>query len=582
MGIFGCNICFKKEENDDDDDKKNRKKWKNKFIRNSKIIINNSSETIIEEYFLNNTIYEKDPLEDYEIIKNLNSTKNQVIKKVNKGMKLFEKLYIMECIEEINKDINYILNDIFKLNTKGIVKINSLYQFGNKLYAIYDNIEHNLLKEERIDVEIKYRKQIIEQLFNIVNYLHEHNIYNIGIDFDTLFLQKKATKKILKKKLNTSKELNINKNIMAYSLSVSLVNILQANYNISSIQFYSPEIIKQINKYKINTKEIYSVNKNDEWSCGIFLYYLITGEFPYKEDDINNNNNLDLSFNQFNNSNESEKDLLLKLLEKDANKRISIKECLEHPFIKDNLEEDKISIEEKKENNDSKKEEPVNERINEQKIEVEISNEEKEIEEKEINRNAKQIKEEEKDSQENSISDLNEKDINLLKKLLDAKKPINKLHELAIAYLSYHFINEDEKIIIKNLFDYLDTNKDGKITEEDIINAFNKNKIQFTLYKIKQILDVFDYDLTNGIDFQNFLRHLCSKEELLRKENLKKLFDAIDINKNNFINEQDIYNFITDESITNIVFEKNFLETLGIKDNDKICFEQFTDLFKNK
>ena len=263
MGIFGCNICFKREENDDDDDKKNRKKWKNKFIRNSKIIINNSSETIIEEYFLNNTIYEKDPLEDYEIIKNLNSTKNQVIKKVNK----------------FNKDINYILNDIFKLNTKGIVKINSLYQFGNKLYAIYDNIEHNLLKEERIDVEIKYRKQIIEQLFNIVNYLHEHNIYNIGIDFDTLFLQKKATKKILKKKLNTSKELNINKNIMAYSLSVSLVNILQANYNISSIQFYSPEIIKQINKYKINTKEIYSVNKNDEWSCGIFLYYLITGEY---------------------------------------------------------------------------------------------------------------------------------------------------------------------------------------------------------------------------------------------------------------------------------------------------------------
>ena len=78
------------------------------------------------------------------------------------------------------------------------------------------------------------------------------------------------------------------------------------------------------------------------------------------------------------------------------------------------------------------------------------------------------------------------------------------------------------------------------------------------------------------------MRHLCSKEELLRKENLKKLFDAIDINKNNFINEQDIYNFITDESITNIVFEKNFLETLGIKDNDKICFEEFTDLFKNK
>ena len=57
---------------------------------------------------------------------------------------------------------------IFKLNNKGIVKVNCIYKYSSKLFIIYDNIENNLLKEEKLDINIKYRKEIIENLFNII------------------------------------------------------------------------------------------------------------------------------------------------------------------------------------------------------------------------------------------------------------------------------------------------------------------------------------------------------------------------------------------------------------------------------
>ena len=180
----------------------------------------------------------------------------------------------------------------------------------------------------------------MERLFKTINYLHEQNIYNIGLNFDNFILQKmelKSKKKIIRKKKN-SKEIDLEKNLVSYLFSLSVVDFLKLNYDMSSIEFYSPEIIKQIYIKKIIQKEKFNKDdRSDEWNCGHFLYYIITGELPFKGKDIDDfyicleKTDLDLSSPKFNS--ETEKDLLLKLLEKNEKKRISITECLSHPYI---------------------------------------------------------------------------------------------------------------------------------------------------------------------------------------------------------------------------------------------------------
>ena len=584
MGNFVCDICSKNEEKYEDDNDNNDEKFmkvRSSIMNDLKLSMNNSSGTVSSFQFIENNYFKTNPLEEYEIIKKLTPTKCQVIKKQDKGMKLFSKLLIMESLEQYSKNIKRIMNDIFKLNNKGIVKVNCIYKYSSKLFIIYENIENNILKEGNIDINIKYRKEIIENLFNIIKTIHDNNIYNIDLNLDNIILQKKTKKKILKKKSNEEKKFKENNNDnITYSISVSIINILQQNYTPKSIQFYSPEIIDQIYKYKIYTKNIYKENKNDEWGCGIFLYYLITGELPFKENDFYNIH-LDLSSNKFNNSNEQEKDLLLKLLEKDENKRLSIKECLEHPFIKENIEH--INTEEKGDNIENiieeykiiKKEENK-ENIKEVKLELNEDNKEKNEKEENTKDN--------KDINENIENDMIENediDCDLLKQLLYIKKPVNKLQEMALAYLSYNFINKEEETKINNLFNSLDRDKDNKIEKEDIIYAFNKNKIEFSTEQINKILSVFDYDSNLGLNNQDFLRHLCNKEKLFTEENMKKLFDDIDINKNGYITNEDIFNITTDESMINIVFEKNFLDELGIKGNDIIKYEQFSNIILN-
>ena len=88
--------------------------------------------------------------------------------------------------------------------------------------------------------------------------------------------------------------------------------------------------------------------------------------------------------------------MLLKLLEKDEKKRISIQECLEHPFIKENLEE--INTEEKGDNIDNivgefkiiKKEEKEDKK--EIEDELKEDNKEKINEEKEMKKRKKKMK----------------------------------------------------------------------------------------------------------------------------------------------------------------------------------------------
>ena len=517
MGIF---VCFQYEDEDEDKDEKN-----SNIINNDiKISIHDLTPSLDISRVLYNKVFERDPLEDYKIVKEISKSKSQVSRKEDKE----GKIYMMEKIDEYDKNINNMINEILQLDHQYISKIYYIYIYLDNYYIIYDNNENNLLKEGEIDIGLKFRISIIERLFQTINYLHEQNIYNIGLNLDIIFLQKmemKTKKKIIRKKKN-SKDIDTENKTISYIFSLTINDVLKLNYDKAYIEFYSPEIIKQIFIKNIIQKEKNNTSdKNDEWGCGILLYYLITGELPFKGKDLDEiyisfeKTSLDLSSPKFNN--EFEKDLLLKLLEKDENKRISISECLEHPYITQQI----------------------------------IKPEPKEIE---------------------------DIDIDILKSLFNIEKPASKFHEVIIAYLTYNFISEDEKHKINYLFNYIDKDKDNKITEEDLIKVFDQKNIKYNPEQIKHILFVFDYDLNNCIQYQEFSRHLCNKEELFKEENMKNVFNVIDINNNNYIDQQDVLNFIQkDESTTNFVIENEFMERFGMNVDDKITYEEFCDAIIN-
>lgn len=434
-----------------------------------------------------------------------------------------------------NKDFLKKAENLQLLEHSNILILYEVYIYGNNYYLICEeNKEQNLFKRiESGTLDESITKKIMEQIFNSITYLHEKNIYNIGLKLDDLFLLElklKGGKKVIKKKSgknvaqdNGDKKENESKK--TYSLKLSAINYLEEEYENSKncFYYYPPEIIRQIeekNLVKINENK--DNNTYDEWVCGIIMYYLLSGEFPFKgetQKDISSsikNNDIDFSSKKFDNISESCKNLISKLLEKDQNKRIKAKDCCQELFFTGKSEE--------------------------------------------------KIKKVEK---------LDEDSLEILQSLLKVTKPISKFHEVITAYLCLNFIDKDEKNLLSDLFKYIDEDNNNVLSKEDLKKAFDKNDITYDEEDIKHILDVFDYDQNKLIQLQEFLRVLCNKKALFTHEHIQNVFNTIDSDKNDIITAEDIKEFIGSNENDKKKVEKEFMEPFGMKPDDKLMYHQF-------
>ena len=548
--------CCKKKDDDDILDKEINNRSDNivsnigdKYCKGTvKIEINDTTSSYDNQNLINSSgIYKNqfdaDPMKKYKIVSELSENLKSVCLIDNPLA-----VRLMKIIPKKSKANNKNKNDPFLVEAEklqllehpNILKIFEIYIYNNNYYIIFDKFEENNLVEKVKNDEWVPNEEaikiIMNYLFNSIVYLHEKNVFNIELKLKVLSISPiviRSSKKILKKR-KQSEEGNSkqNNNTVNYELKLSVVDYLKENYELSEVDkllFYSPEIFEQIEQNNIfkNTYNVsnYINNTYDEWACGVLMYYLISGEYPFKgetkEEIYSNikNTNLDFSSAKFNSFSQECKDLISKLLEKDQNKRIKCNECFNHPFMK-----------------------------------------------------------EEKLKREDSEISLDLDSIDLLKNLLNIKKPKSKFHELIIAYLSFNFINKDEEKKLKFLFNYIDKDHNNIISEEDIKESFTKNNIEFTEEQIKNILYVFDYDKNNLIQYQEFLRVLCGKEDLYKEENMRSVFNVIDDDKDEYINADDLKKFVpNNEGIKNKI-EEEFMAPFGMNPNDKMIFNQFYEI----
>ena len=243
--------------------------------------------------------------------------------KYNKNNTNKEKVY-SRIIQEMN--ISKKLHNKNIMETYAHVKIDDDYNFCVLEYGKNGDLEYflkHLLKRSLIsETAINYfSKQILEGL----EYLHRQcKIVHMDIKPGNILIDS-----------------NLCAKIADFSVSCSYGNFEPDNIVkfpfVGTGKFMPPEIIAK-NNMKIKDSE-----KIDIYSLGVSLYYLFYGIHPYKLYEVKGkeyNNILDkiknekLEFPKERKISSFFKDFLVKTLEKDFNKRISIKEALNHPWIK--------------------------------------------------------------------------------------------------------------------------------------------------------------------------------------------------------------------------------------------------------
>ena len=501
--------------------------------------------------------YETSPWIYYRELVTLGSGTYGTVKKVCliknpltiRAMKIIPKENIMESVD--NSKLTDEIEILKKVDHPNIMKIYESFMDKDNFYIISDFCDqgHLLGKLEKLgrmnEIVVKF---IMDQILNAVAYLHSRNILHGDIKLENVLLytasQQNKGRRFTSINLDISHIIELQKEInransVTTKRSRNYVNDM-LNYEVKLIDFGCSKYF--VNKKKKHQKlsgiigtslycspevvdDLYD-EKCDEWSCGVLMYILLCGEPPFQgnseEEIFRKIKKCQYSFKpkEFDEVSKNCKDLIRKLLEPKKRRRIKASDALRHPFFTEFFNPSKAMTE--------------------------------------------------------------NKDLNVLKTLINYKKPTSQFHETIYAFLCNNYISIDEEKKLRAVFRYIDKEEKNSLTKNDLRESFKEINIDLNEELLNNVFLLLDSNRNDIIEYQEFLRATCDKNSLLTENNLKNTFLAISGGKEKqFINSNDIKKFIFHNSnIKEEVFIK-YLAQFGMKKDDKIDFEQFCDIIKN-
>ena len=439
--------------------------------------------------------------------------------------------------------VKIIMFQIFKalmyLNEKNI--IHGDLKLENILVICYENKDNDKKNEDgfinaiKHDIEVFMKDNILKKSLNpkalkldykindvnkIINERHKKEAnYNYGTNFRFSAHTNK----------NKNNEINIdNKDNLISMYDEQKLNIF--NYGIKLIDFGCSKIFT---RYKKNFNDIIGTllycspevlandysSGCDVWACGILMYYLLSGYFPFdgnNEEEIKSkilSAKVEFDIEDFKDISDEAKDLITKCLKYDVGRRISIQEALNHRFF----------------------------------------------------------------YHLNHSSKFTEEEIKKLKSLILFKEK-SKFYQLVFTYLSYNF--SDNKLLrdLSNIYCKIDKNSDWKITKSELFKAYKVAGIPMTYEKIEKIIKSIDFDKNGKIEYEEFIRMCIPKDKLFTEENLLNAFLLFDKDKKGFITPNEIIDIIQGErNISNEVKNQIKGEILEVADEIIDC-EEFKNL----
>ena len=243
---------------------------------------------------------------------------------------------------------------------------------------------------------------------------------------------------------------------------------------IGTLVYCSPEVLA--NDYNAGC---------DIWACGVLMYCLLSGHFPFygkNEEEITSkilSGKFEFDIELFNDISEEAKDLITKCLKYDVSRRITVEEAINHKFFY-NL---------------------------------------------------------------NYSSKFTEDEIKKLKSIILFNKN-SKFYQLVFTYLSYNF--SDNKLLndLNNIYFKIDKNSDWKITKVELFKAYKLAGIDVTQEQIENLIKTMDFDKDGKVNYEEFIRICIPKEKLFTEKNLENAFNLFDKNKNGFITPSEIIDII--------------------------------------
>ena len=456
----------------------------------------------------------------------------------------------------LKKKEKHNINNKNKINKEEIDNVHKLLEMRMKRgKTCYDLSKFKKVKDVRMNNIKIYKNEITEipnfnrynsALFNgddNFNYNKPNGMeinrlnYNYDSNYNTFFEQQKSGNKIFDNNFNFNlkqNEDNENKvmltprNMRTNTINLNTMKI--KNFELKLIDFGCAKIFSKHKKNFEDTigtliycsPEVLKNNYNkkcDIWSCGVLMYVLLSGHFPFfgktqkeiKQKILSGKFSFDEKF--FGHISDKAKDLISKCLIYNKNKRISIEEVLKHEFFAGDLNPNNI------------------------------------FEDKIDSKNA----------------------LNAIKNY--SAQP--KIYQTVLAFLSHNFAEKGQLNKLKKIFYKIDLNLDGKLSKEELDTAFKEAGMELPKNQLDKVMESIDFDGNGYIEYEEFIRVTIPKEQLFTDANLKTAFDMFDLDKNGTISLTEFKEILGLGKNKDINVNNELLKEIPIKGNEELNFKQF-------
>ena len=484
--------------------------------------------------------------------------KNTGTREIFRALKEISKEALNENLQS-EEDLKNEIEVLKNLDHPNIMKIYEFYEDDKNIYLINEFCgggDIAGLNDKYGDFPEFLVKYIMFQVFLAISFLHSNKVVHADIKRENIAFvhsDEKKDKKDIDKFFNSffkdkesqyelieasglenisDKANDIAKELSNYQMKIldfgSAKKKKKSNTEkltgVTGTVFYcSPEIIKE--KYDFEC---------DEWACGIMMYILLTGEPPFmgnnEEEVFSNilNEELNLNHPKLKNVTENCKDLIKKLLTKNANKRLLATDALKHKFFKTGINIGNLLRGKFKEN-------------------------------------------------ETLLRGMLRKNF--------AEKKSAKFKEVVIAYISHNFSEQNVEKNARKIFMEMTVGKDKHflITKDIFVSKMEQICKDLNKKELEDLFDRIDENETGNIEYEELIRALTDKEKLLSDKNLKEAFNFFDKDNNGSITWNEIAEIVYPEGKIPINTMKEFLEEIGEKDeNMQMDYYEFKKILKSQ
>ena len=447
---------------------------------------------------------------------------------------------------------------LIKLEHPNIIKIYEYYTDDINFYLITDYISNGELYNYVYKAKSFNERQtqyIMKQVLCAVNYLHLNNIAHRDIKLENILVEQEITS-------NDEQLLNVKLIDFGTSNYVKTENTNYFTVKVGSPFYMAPEVLNK--KYN---------NKCDIWSCGVIMFMLLRGHPPFKgenqEELFKSIQNDIINYNEMTELSELAKELMSKMLERNVDLRYSADECLKHKWMKIYNEKSEVM-----------KREVVTSALNNisnyhatEKLQqatmayiVHFISFNKEVEDLKTVFN-------EFDKNKDGLLSFEEIDHAFtryctnkgLQNFTQKNKLIQMLDEIDtektghISYEQFLRISIDQREILnennlRSAFEKFDTNKDGKLSKEEIKNVLGTKDFAY----VNELLKLVDENKDGFISFEEF----------------KSLMDCV-------LTKQKVEVTVKKEESEDDESESSFMVNSQEKQNNKFDKEKFLELIES-